>query len=125
MRQRAGSGRGDRGGDGRIRGYRMSVRWWIAGRTVHALLLMTLGALAGLSVVVAAAWTLTERLAALDGGPGSQTRSGCFDLSLGVLRACVGTDNLDPNRTAPPTNCSPPSPPSPARWYPRCCSASS
>ncbi|MET7988291.1 MULTISPECIES: hypothetical protein [unclassified Streptomyces] len=73
----------------------MSVRWWIAGRTVHALLLMALGALAGLSVVVAAAWTLTEdspRSMADRFSDGERL----LDLSLGVLRACVGTDSLNP-----------------------------
>ncbi|MFD9465567.1 hypothetical protein [Streptomyces sp. NPDC060027] len=67
----------------------------MAGRTVHALLLMALGALAGLSVVVAAAWTLTEN------SPRSMAErfsneERLFDLSLTVLRACVGTDNLEP-----------------------------
>ncbi|MFD6918733.1 hypothetical protein ACFV99_00765 [Streptomyces sp. NPDC059944] len=75
--------------------YRTSVRWWIAGRTVHALLLMTLGALAGLSVLVATAWTLTEH------SPRSMAdrfsnEEALLDLSLTVLRACVGTDNLEP-----------------------------
>ncbi|MER5471203.1 hypothetical protein ABZX90_28175 [Streptomyces sp. NPDC002935] len=56
---------------------------------------MTLGALAGLSVVVAAAWTLTEH------SPRSMAdrfsnEERLFDLSLTVLRACVGTDNLEP-----------------------------
>ncbi|MET9901990.1 hypothetical protein [Streptomyces sp. NPDC006446] len=67
----------------------------MAGRTVHAMLLMALGALAGLSVVVAAAWTLTEH------SPRSMAErfsneERLFDLSLTVLRACVGTDNLEP-----------------------------
>ncbi|MET7385294.1 hypothetical protein ACFYPT_18390 [Streptomyces sp. NPDC005529] len=75
--------------------YRTSVRWWIAGRTVHALLLMTLGALAGLSVLIATAWTLTEH------SPRSMAdrfsnEEALLDLSLTVLRACVGTDNLEP-----------------------------
>ncbi|MCT9109394.1 hypothetical protein N4G69_27945 [Streptomyces mirabilis] len=75
--------------------FRTSVRWWIAGRTVHALLLMTLGALAGLSVVIATAWTLTEhssRSMAQRFSNGERL----FDLSLAVLRASVGTDNLAP-----------------------------
>ncbi len=75
--------------------FRTSVRWWIAGRTVHALLLMALGALAALSVLVAAAWTLTEdspRSMAERFSNGERL----LDLSLGVLRACVGTDSLDP-----------------------------
>lgn len=75
--------------------FRTSVRWWIAGRTVHALLLMTLGALAGLSVVIATVWTLTEH------SPRSMAQrfsngERLFDLSLAVLRASVGTDNLNP-----------------------------
>ncbi len=93
---RQGLGRVGRSGRGPAHPrYRMSVRWWIAGRTVHALLLMTLGALAGLSVVVAAAWTLTEdspRSMAERFSDGERL----LDLSLGVLRACVGTDSLDP-----------------------------
>lgn len=75
--------------------YRMSVRWWIAGRTVHALLLMALGALAGLSVVVAAAWTLTEHSARSMAERFSDGER-LLDLSLGVLRAFVGTDSLAP-----------------------------
>ncbi|MFF4352691.1 hypothetical protein [Streptomyces sp. NPDC001530] len=56
---------------------------------------MTLGALAGLSLVIATAWTLTEH------SPRSiaerfSNEERLFDLSLTVLRACVGTDNLEP-----------------------------
>ncbi|MGW7612809.1 hypothetical protein ACWGKW_37295 [Streptomyces sp. NPDC054766] len=56
---------------------------------------MALGALAGLSVVVATAWTLTEN------SPRSMAdrfsdEERLLDLSLAVLRACVGTDNLEP-----------------------------
>lgn len=91
-------GRGRVGSSGRGRAhprFRTSVRWWIAGRTVHALLLMTLGALAALSVVIATAWTLTEH------SPRSMAQrfsngERLFDLSLAVLRASVGTDSLNP-----------------------------
>ncbi|MET7699504.1 hypothetical protein [Streptomyces sp. NPDC005485] len=75
--------------------FRTSVRWWIAGRTVHALLLMTLCALAGLAVVIAAVWTLTEHSARSVAERFSDGER-LFDLSLTALRACVGTDNLEP-----------------------------
>ncbi|MGW4671291.1 hypothetical protein [Streptomyces sp. NPDC004324] len=75
--------------------FRTSVRWWIAGRTVHALLLMTLGALAGLSVVIATAWTLTEHSARSMAERFSNGER-LLDLSLAVLRASVGTDSLSP-----------------------------
>ncbi|WP_329545445.1 hypothetical protein OG548_13540 [Streptomyces sp. NBC_01356] len=75
--------------------FRTSVRWWIAARTVHALLLMTLGALAVLSVVVAALWTVTEQ-SGRSMGERFSNKERLFDLSLTVLRACVGTDNLEP-----------------------------
>ncbi|AZQ37455.1 hypothetical protein EJ357_31700 [Streptomyces cyaneochromogenes] len=58
---------------------------------------MTLGALAGLAVVVAAVWTLTEdsprslRERFTDG-------ERLVGLSLTVLRACVGTGSLEPER---------------------------
>ncbi|MFJ4829965.1 hypothetical protein ACIP79_08620 [Streptomyces sp. NPDC088747] len=58
-------------------------------------MLMTLGALAGLSVVVAVLWTLTEHSPrSVEQRFSSVER--LFDLSLTVLRACVGTDNLEP-----------------------------
>ncbi|WP_345650138.1 hypothetical protein [Streptomyces siamensis] len=75
--------------------FRTSVRWWIAGRTVHALVLMTLGALAGLSVLIAVGWTLTEHSARSMAQRFSDGER-LFDLSLSVLRASVGTDNLNP-----------------------------
>ncbi|MEV6696509.1 hypothetical protein AB0M68_04980 [Streptomyces sp. NPDC051453] len=75
--------------------FRTSVRWWIAARTVHALLLMTLGALAGLSVAIAAVWTLTEH-SARSMAERFSDKERLFDLSLNALRACVGTDNLAP-----------------------------
>jgi hypothetical protein len=58
---------------------------------------MALGALAGLSVVVATAWTLTEN------SPRSMAdrfsdEERLLDLGLAVLRACVGTDSLDPEQ---------------------------
>jgi hypothetical protein len=56
---------------------------------------MTLGALAGLSVVVATAWTLTEHSPRSMADRFSNEEQ-LFDLSLTVLRACVGTDNLEP-----------------------------
>jgi len=56
---------------------------------------MTLGALAGLSVAIAAVWTLTERSPRSMGERFSNGER-LFDLSLNVLRACVGTDNLEP-----------------------------
>jgi hypothetical protein len=98
MRREAGRAVGRVGRSGRESAhprFRTSVRWWIAGRTVHALLMMALGALAGLSVVLAAAWTLTEK------SPRSMAdrfsdEGRLVDLSLAVLRACVGTDNLSP-----------------------------
>ncbi|MFF3614714.1 hypothetical protein [Streptomyces sp. NPDC002580] len=62
---------------------------------MHALLLMTLGALAGLSVVVATAWTLTEHSPRSMADRFSNEEQ-LLDLSLTVLRACVGTDNLEP-----------------------------
>ncbi len=79
---------------------------------------MTLGALAGLSVVIATAWTLTEhssRSMAQRFSNGERL----FDLSLAVLRASVGTGSTSaPSRTAPRTSCSPRSPPSRAPWVP-------
>ncbi|MFF2850588.1 hypothetical protein ACFVT5_30300 [Streptomyces sp. NPDC058001] len=75
--------------------FRKSVRWWIAGHSVHALLLMTLGGLATLAVAIAVLWTLTEHsdrsLAERFTEP-----ERIFDQSLAVLRACVGTDSLSP-----------------------------
>ncbi|MEW2165209.1 hypothetical protein AB0912_19790 [Streptomyces sp. NPDC007084] len=75
--------------------YRTSVRWWIAGRTVHALLLMALGALTGLAVAIATAWTLTEHSPRSLADRFSDGEA-LFDLTLTVLRVCVGTDNLEP-----------------------------
>lgn len=77
--------------------YRKSVRWWIAGHSVHSLLLMALAALAVLSALVAALWTLAATSKrSLAERFGDQER--LFDLGLTVLRACVGTDNLEPQR---------------------------
>lgn len=56
---------------------------------------MTLGALAVLSVVVAALWTVTEQ-SGRSMGERFSNKERLFDLSLTVLRACVGTDNLEP-----------------------------
>jgi hypothetical protein len=56
---------------------------------------MTLGALAGLSLVIATAWTLTEH-SARSMAERFSNEERLFDLSLTVLRACVGTDNLEP-----------------------------
>lgn len=75
--------------------YRTSVRWWIAGRTVHALFLMTLGALTLLAAAIAVVWTLTEK------SPRSVSErlsdgEGLLNLALEALRACVGTDSLSP-----------------------------
>lgn len=56
---------------------------------------MTLGALAVLSVVVAAMWTVTEQ-SGRSMGERFSNKERLFDLSLTVLRACVGTDNLEP-----------------------------
>lgn len=60
-------------------------------------MLMTLGALAGLAVAIAVLWTLTERTAR---GMGERfgDRQGLVSLALESLRACVGTDNLTPER---------------------------
>jgi hypothetical protein len=81
--------------------FRTSVRWWIAGRTVHALLLMTLGALAGLAVAIAAVWTLSES-SSRSVGERFSDKEQLLDLSLTVLRACVGTDNLQPEPDSTP-----------------------
>ncbi|MGW7086333.1 hypothetical protein ACWGH2_22935 [Streptomyces sp. NPDC054871] len=58
-------------------------------------MLMTLGALACLALAIAAAWTLAE-----DSARGLGQRfadlEGLLDVALAALRACVGTDNLDP-----------------------------
>ncbi|MER6436122.1 MULTISPECIES: hypothetical protein [unclassified Streptomyces] len=95
-RTRQGADSGAAAGRGRTHPrFRTSVRWWIAGRTVHALLLMTLGALAGLSVVIATAWTLTEHSARSMAERFSNGER-LLDLSLAVLRASVGTDSLSP-----------------------------
>lgn len=77
--------------------YRTSVRWWIAGHSVHALMLMALGGLMALAVVIASVWTLTDR------SPKSvRERFGdgeaLLNLSLEALRASVGTDNLNPGK---------------------------
>lgn len=56
---------------------------------------MTLCALAGLAVVIAAVWTLTEHSARSVAERFSDGER-LFDLSLTALRACVGTDNLEP-----------------------------
>ncbi|HET6856041.1 MAG TPA: hypothetical protein VFH94_02965 [Streptomyces sp.] len=77
--------------------YRTSVRWWIAGRTVHALMLMALAALVGLALVIAVAWTLTDGSRRSLGerfGDGEEL----LTLTMEALRACVGTDNLSPER---------------------------
>lgn len=81
--------------------FRRSVRWWIAGRTVHALLLTTLGGLAGLAVAIATAWTLTEPSKRSIGSRFSDQER-LLDLSLTALRACVGTDNLQPEPDSTP-----------------------
>lgn len=75
--------------------YRTSVRGWIAGRTVHALLLMTLTALAALSAVIAVVWTLTEH-SPRSVGERFGDQEALLDLGLSTLRACVGTDSLSP-----------------------------
>ncbi|MFE9763548.1 hypothetical protein ACFYPC_03270 [Streptomyces sp. NPDC005808] len=77
------------------------MRWWIAGRTVHALLLTALGGLAGLAVAIATMWTLTERSPRSVGVRFSDHEQ-LFDLSLTALRACVGTDNLQPEPDSTP-----------------------
>ncbi|MER5885563.1 hypothetical protein ABT160_17165 [Streptomyces sp. NPDC001941] len=81
--------------------YRTSVRWWIAGRTVHALMLMALGALASLAAVIAVLWTLTE-----DSPRSMATRfrdgPGLLNRALDALRACVGTDSLGPEPDSVP-----------------------
>ncbi|MFB7372903.1 hypothetical protein ACFC0D_24000 [Streptomyces sp. NPDC056222] len=71
------------------------MRWWIAGRSVHVLMAMTLGALMALAVVIAVVWTLTES------SPTSLADrfgdvEGLVSTALEALRACVGTDNLSP-----------------------------
>lgn len=56
---------------------------------------MALGALTGLALAIAVAWTLTE-----DSARGLGERfgdvAGLLDIALAALRACVGTDSLDP-----------------------------
>lgn len=56
--------------------FRTSVRWWIAGRSVHALILMALSALAVLAAGIAVAWTLTEA-SKRSVGSGCGTGKGC------------------------------------------------
>ncbi|MGW5732854.1 MULTISPECIES: hypothetical protein [Streptomyces] len=56
---------------------------------------MALGALTGLAVAIAVVWTLTEESAR---GLGQRFGdvAGLLDVALSALRACVGTDSLDP-----------------------------
>ncbi|MFJ6572974.1 hypothetical protein ACIQNU_36770 [Streptomyces sp. NPDC091292] len=56
---------------------------------------MTLGGLAALAVVIAALWTLTEHSDRSLADRFTEPER-IFDLSLAVLRACVGTDSLSP-----------------------------
>lgn len=74
---------------------RTSVRWWIADRTVPSLLLMALGALAALALVIAVLWMLTDSSRSSFGARLSNGKR-LLGLSLAALRACFGTDNLQP-----------------------------
>ncbi|MFF3320809.1 hypothetical protein [Streptomyces sp. NPDC002889] len=73
------------------------MRWWIAARSVSALILMTLGALTALAVVIATVWTLTEE-SGRSMGERLRDGEGLMNLTLEALRACVGTDNLSPEK---------------------------
>lgn len=58
-------------------------------------MLMALGALACLALLIAVAWTLTEDSARGVGERFGDTE-GLLDVALSALRACVGTDSLNP-----------------------------
>ncbi|GHJ36086.1 hypothetical protein [Streptomyces sp. TS71-3] len=98
MRENGGSEQGRRIRHPR---YRTSVRWWIAGRSIHALLLMALAALTCFAFLIAVLWMLT---APTGDSLGARFGDGerIFDLTLDVLRACVGTDSLDPEPDCTP-----------------------
>ncbi|MFJ5292123.1 hypothetical protein [Streptomyces sp. NPDC088348] len=75
--------------------FRTSLRWWIAERTVLGLFCLAFGSLVALSAAIAVGLTLT-----LDSPRGLGARMGdvhaLTNLTLHSLRACVGTDNIDP-----------------------------
>lgn len=81
---------------------------------------MTLGALAGLSVVIATAWTLTEHSSRSMAERFSNGER-LFDLSLAVLRASVGTDNLSPEPDSTAHQLLATVASVTGSWCPRCC----
>ncbi|GAA3476415.1 hypothetical protein GCM10018966_009430 [Streptomyces yanii] len=64
---------------------------------MHVLMLMALSALVCLAVFIAAVWTLTEH-SSRSVGDRFRDGEGLFNLTLGALRACVGTDSLNPEQ---------------------------
>ncbi|MFC7264184.1 MULTISPECIES: hypothetical protein [Streptomyces] len=72
--------------------FRKSVRWWIADRTLSALLLLALAVLLVFSVLLAVGFVLAED-SSRPLGERLWSRQ-LLDVTLEVLRACVGTDSL-------------------------------
>ena len=72
--------------------FRKSVRWWIADRTLPALLLLALMVLMTISVLLAVGYVMAEDSPK---SPAERLWSDqLLDVSLEALRACVGTDSL-------------------------------
>ncbi|WP_328316554.1 hypothetical protein [Streptomyces sp. NBC_00388] len=75
--------------------FRTSLRWWVAERSVLGLFLLAFGSLVALSAAIAAGLSLTlESPRPLDARMTDVHQ--LTNLTLHALRACVGTDNLDP-----------------------------
>lgn len=72
---------------------RTSVRWWIAGRSLHALLAITFLGLFALATSIALLHILTEH-SAQSVGDRLADRSRLLNTVLEALRACVGTADL-------------------------------
>lgn len=73
---------------------RKSLRWWIAGRALWALMAIFMAGLVATAMAVAIAYTLTIDSPMGNGKRLSQGHQ-LLDRTLEALRACVGTDSLD------------------------------
>lgn len=72
--------------------FRKSVRWWIADRTLPALLILVLLVLLALSLLIAVGYVMAEDSPQ---APAERLWSPrLLDVTLEALRACVGTDSL-------------------------------
>ncbi|MFD5033587.1 hypothetical protein ACFWM0_24740 [Streptomyces sp. NPDC058405] len=77
------------------------MRWWIAGRSLHALLAIALVGLLTLAVPLALLYVLTEH-SPQSLGDRMDDHTHLLNTTLETLRACVGTADLEPqeNNTA-------------------------